>query len=175
MHFLIYIILSLLKFIFTAIILAWVTHDALISKCLNQRFRSPSHSIPKALTLLRSPLLKSSLSLKLKETSLLALFLSLAPSLFLNWFHFLCLRCSWSSRFPPSFLSNCEQSHVFSGFCKHLFPVHKFQSSTDIRKFKDHSLRNFYVLDCGDTMKTSYLIFKVLKTLSRKKTQMIPL
>ena len=82
MHFLICIILSLLKFIFTAIVLAQVTNDVLISKHLNQWFRSPSDSIPKTLTLSQSPLLKSSLSLKLRETSLLALFPSLAPSLF---------------------------------------------------------------------------------------------
>lgn len=61
MHFLIYIILSLLKFIFTAIVLAWVTNDVLFSERLNQWLRSPFNSIPKTLTLSQSPVLKSSL------------------------------------------------------------------------------------------------------------------
>ena len=78
-----------LKFIFTAIVLARVTNDVLIYKHLNQWFRSPSDSIPKTLTLSQSPLLKSSLSLKLRETSLLALFPSLAPSVFFFFFFFI--------------------------------------------------------------------------------------
>lgn len=81
MSFLNCIILNLIKSIFIIIVLAWVTNDLLISKWPNQRVMSPFCLISKALTLLQSPLLKFSPSLKLREPSLLTLLLSLSSYL----------------------------------------------------------------------------------------------